>query len=442
MELKRQLGLYTAVLIIIADVIGTGIFMTTGNVLGMVGSSMGVIALWAVGGLLAITGSMCYAELSSIWPDNGGEYVYLRNIFGFLPSFLTGWISLVVGFSASAAITSMTAVIYIDKLVPGALPGALFQKVLASSVIFIFGMVHIIGVRKGGGVQNVLTVIKLLIVFLFVVFGLAMADWASADRLLAVYPVSSGSVLEYGSALVVIMYAFSGWNGATYIAGEIKDPARNLPRALFAGTLIVTVVYLAMNVVFIMSSPGKSIMGENAIGAVAAKNLFGDGIGPVFTFAIIIILLSSVSVQMMIGPRVYHAMARDGMIFNSLQRINPRFQTPDLAIIIQMVITIAYVFIGMDSVISLLIYLGFSLGIFPLLSVIGLVVYRYRNPGARSSYMTPLFPLVPAVFICLSLCMMATSVITKTETSLFALGVVACGVVIFFVWQRLIKKPE
>lgn len=442
MELKRQLGLFTAVLIIIADVIGTGIFMTTGSILGMTGSAPVVLALWGIGGLVAISGSLCYAELASIWPEDGGEYVYLKNIFGFLPSFLTGWISLIVGFSASAAITVMTLVWYLnDFFQSGILAGVWTQKILAASILFIFGIVHIIGVRRGGLIQNALTVLKLLIVFSLIALGFYMADWSNADRLVQTYPrTEGGNAVEYGFALMIIMFAYSGWNGLSYIAGEIKNPRRNLPRALFLGSLSVAVIYIALNVIFLMSTPGTELMGVKAVGAVAAKNLFGGSVAPWFTLSISLILLSSASVQMMVGPRVYYAMARDRMIFRSLERVNERFGTPYLAILIQMFLAIFYVFIGRESIESLLGYMGFSLGIFPLLSVIGLVIMRYRGKAPREGFRTPLFPLVPAVFILLTLGMMITSLITWTKTSLFALGVVAVGIPVFYVWQWMVKK--
>lgn len=439
MELKRELGLFSAVLIIIADVIGTGIFMTTGGVLDMTGSALVVLSLWAVGGLVAITGSLSYAELSSIWPENGGEYVYLKKIYGFLPSFLTGWISLVVGFSVSAAISSITAVDYFNKFFPTHFLATDFgHKSAAALIVVLFGTFHMIGVKKGTFIQNALTILKLLMVFAFLIMGFYMADWNSVSRLTETQK-ETGSFFQYGTALIIIMYAYSGWNGATYIAGEIKDPRKNLPRALFLGTLLVTLIYLAINVVFLISTPGCDLAKESAVGALCATNLFGKNIAPVFTASIALILLSSVSVQMLIGPRVYHAMARERMIFHSLEKVHPTFGTPALAIFIQMVLTVVYIFIGKENIFQLLIYLGFSLGVFPLMSVIGLVIYRYKNKTIEHGFRTPLFPLIPGIYILLSSGMMITSLVTNTKTSLTALAVLVLGTVIFFIWQKIVK---
>ncbi len=438
MELKRQIGLVTAVFIIIADVIGTGIFMTTGNVLGMTGNAGSVILLWGIGGLVALTGSLCYAELASIWPQSGGEYIYLRNIYGYLPSFLTGWISLVVGFTASAAISAMLVVIYLNEFMQGGiLAGIWTQKIVASLIVVFFAAVHIVGVRRGSIIQNLLTILKILLVLALIAFGFYAADWGSAGRLTAVYESAGDkSIIEYGSALLVIMYAYSGWNGTSYIAGEIKDPARNLPRALFFGVLIVGVIYMLLNIVYLISSPGPELMGKDAVGAIAARNLFGEGISPVFTLGIALILLSSVSVQIMVGPRVYHAMAGDGLIFRFLDRVNSKYHTPHTAIIIQAGITILYVFLGMGNVISLLIYLGFALGIFPLMAVIGLIIVRVKHPELSTGYRVPLFPLVPLIYILLTAGMMITSLLTSYKTVLTALGVVFLGIAVYTVWKR------
>lgn len=443
MELNRQLGLTTAILIIIADVIGTGIFMTTGQVLEMTGNALSVIVLFGIGGLIAVTGSLCYAELSTMWPDDGGEYIYLKKIYGLLPSFLTGWISLFIGFSLAAAMSAITAVNYINKLSPGEIfIEGWHAKLLAAAIIFVFGIVHLIGVRKGSFIQNILTVLKLLIIFLFISIGFYFIDWEQSNRLIMSYD-SQGekSILEYGASLIIIMYAYSGWNGTTYIAGELKNPERNLPRALFFAAVFIALIYIALNVVFIMSGTGHEIItdGKYTIGDLAAKRLFGDTIAPFFNAGIVLILLSSVSVQIMIGPRVCYAMAKDKVIFHSLEKISRRYQTPYVAIMIQTVIAIFYAFIGFDTILKMLIYMGFALSIFPFLAVLGMVYWRYKNPEIHRPFKVPLFPVVPIIYLVLSCGIMTTTLITKTIPSLFALGVTTAGIGVFFLWQRFLK---
>jgi APA family basic amino acid/polyamine antiporter len=450
--LKRQLGLTTAILVVVASMIGTGIFITTGTVLKMTHNSFLIMILWVVGGIVAITGSLCYAELATIWPDVGGEYVYLKNTFGFLPSFLTGWISLVVGFSAPVATSSLSLVKYLNQFwhnimqnsgdISNVLSGDWTQRIIAAAIIFIFGSIHIIGVKRGSRIQNVLTLIKLFIVVSLIGFGIYMADWSMSERLISSYSWAEREIPAgipiYGLVLLIIMFSYSGWNGASYIGGEIENPDRNLPRALFFGTLITMLIYIGLNVVFLMSTPGQELMGKDAVGAVASRNLFGTGVSSFFMLGIAIILLSSVSVQMMIGPRVYYAMAQDRMIFQYLAYESPRFSTPSVSISIQMVLAIFYVFVGTAQ--TLMEYMGFALSIFPLLTVIGLIYLRCKKPDLNRPFRVPLYPIVPMIYIVLTLGMMVAGFLAWTRTSWFALLVVVMGIPIFYIWRWIVKR--
>ena len=444
MELKRQLGLASAILIIIADIIGTGIFVTTGSVLGMTGNSAIVLCLWIVGGLVAVTGALCYAELATMWPDDGGEYIYLKKIYGYLPSFLTGWVSLTVGFTASVAITALTLVWYLNEFWSGGiLASSLAQKTAASIFIVFFGLLHILGVKRGGFVQNALTIIKLAIVFSLIIFGFAYIDWNFTSRLTYTAAANESVGLgTYGLSLLIIMFAYSGWNGVSYIAGEIKNPQKNLPRSMFFGTLAVVIIYALLNIVFIMSSPSEQISGSHIVAAIASANLFGNTAASLLILGIALVLVSSVSVQMMVGPRVYYAMAKDKLTFAKLANVHPTFGTPYLAILVQMIIALIYIFIGKDHIEMLLVYMGFSLGIFPLMAVIGLVIMRFKAPEIERPFKVPLFPLVPAIYILLTIGMMVASLIMWTETSLTALGVLSVGVVIYYIWRHFTKEKN
>ncbi|HRZ27245.1 MAG TPA: amino acid permease [Spirochaetota bacterium] len=449
MDLKRQLGPVTGVLVIVADMIGTGIFMTTGNILGMTGNALLVLTLWCLGGLVAITGSLCYAELAAMWPDEGGEYQYLKMIFGYLPAFLTGWISLMVGFSAPVATGSILLVEYIDRFItfagvtdPNVV--ALFtgagQKGIAIGIIVFFTMMHIVGVRRGGYFQNGLTVLKIALVVSLIVLGFWAIDWSNAGRLTALYSPAADSLnlRLTGLALLMVMFAYSGWNSATYIAGEIRDPGRNLPRILLAGTLLTTVLYLLINVVYLMAADGPSIMGKDEVGAIVTSSLFSPGLAGFFTLFIVLILLSAVSVQMMVGPRVCYAMAQDGMIFRSLSAVNDRFGTPHRAILVQMFLAILYIVVG--NAMTLIIYMGFALNIFPLLTVIGLVYMRIKRPDLARPFRVPWFPVIPAFYIAVSASMMIAALMNWTETSLFAIGVVLAGIPVYYLWRRFVSR--
>jgi APA family basic amino acid/polyamine antiporter len=318
------------------------------------------------------------------------------------------------------------------------------QKMLAAGLIIFFGGLHMIGVKRGSTLQNLLTVIKILLVVSLIAFGLSKADWSMTERLFARYVSMSGvqqfNIPQTGLSLLIIMFAYSGWNCTSYIAGEIKNPENNLPRALMLGTLITMVLYLLLNIVFLISTNGTELMGKDEVGAIAASNLFGTGIGGVFTLGIAVILLSAVSVQMMVGPRVYYAMAKDKMIFQSLARVHPRFETPSAAILIQMLLAILYVFTG--SAMTLVIYMGFALNIFPVLAVIGLMYIRHARPDLKRSYRVPFYPVVPLVYISLTVTMMTAALLNWTKTSLFAIAVVIIGIPIFYIWQWCINKKH
>jgi APA family basic amino acid/polyamine antiporter len=324
-----------------------------------------------------------------------------------------------------------------DSAVVLLLSGPWVQKGIAAALVVFFGVLHIVGVRRGGYFQNFLTVLKIMLMVSLIGFGFAMVDWENAGRLVQRYGTAdSGPGLPVtGLALLIIMFAYSGWNGASYIAGEVKNPEKNLPRILLYGTLLTTVFYLLLNMVFILSAPGETIIGKDEIGAIAATSLFGPNISGFFTLGIAVVLLSAVSVQMMVGPRVYYAMARDGMIFKSLSRVHPRFETPALAICIQMAFAVFYIFTG--SAMTLVIYMGFALNVFPVLTVVGLMIMRRREPGLSRPYRVPLYPVVPLIYVTLSIGMMAAAIMNWTTTSLFAMGVLALGVPVFYIWRRL-----
>jgi APA family basic amino acid/polyamine antiporter len=430
-------------MVIIADMIGTGIFMTTGNILGITNNALIVILLWVLGGVVALCGALSYSELAVLWPDVGGEYIYLKKIFGNLPAFLTGWVSLIVGFTAPVATSSMLLVQYLNKFfinihatgITTITDDIFWQKNIAALIIITFGCIHIIGVKRGTAIQNILTVIKIAIVAAFIIAGFYVLDSSAIHRLYAHYgTVETGSIPLIGLSLLMVMFAYTGWNGATYIAGEIVTPEKNLPRIMFWGVTITTVLYILLNIVFLMSTDGINIMNHDEIGAIAANALFGPVASNFFSITIAIILLSSVSAQMMLGPRVYYAMANNNMIFSLLSKISNRFGTPLYAIVLQMILAVVYVYSG--TAMSLVIYMGFALNVFPVLTVIGLMVIRKKHPELKSSYRTPLYPLVPLVYVVLTIIMMIAALCCWTITSAFAIGVLLLGIPVYYIWQR------
>ncbi|MBX7057025.1 MAG: amino acid permease [Leptospirales bacterium] len=453
-HLHRQIGLATAGLVLVANMIGAGIFANTGKIQADVGAPWLVIALWAVGGVMALSGALCYAELGAMMPHAGGEYVYLRTLFGRMWSFLSGWISFVVGFAAPAASTAILSGDYLHQLIQSVAPGSalaqifaepVYQRVYAASLIILFSGIHVLGVRSGSLVQNLLTVLKLFIIGLFLCGGFAVIALGGGSGQLGVAPeaasATGGMALPGWSALAIgllwVGYAYSGWNSATYLAEEIEKPERNLPRAMIIGTVGTILLYVALNILYYLAAPAGEFSGSFLVASIAAERLFGANISVIFKVAFCLLMLSSMSAYIMIGPRVYFAMARDNLFFSYARRINPRFGTPVVSIFFQAALALVYIFTGTyDSIMTLM---GFALMIFPLLTVIGLVIDRYRRPRAERPYRAPFFPLAPAIFIGLSVFTMVGSYLEAPASCLWALLIAAGGVPVYFVWTSIYR---
>ena len=457
--LSRRIGFPTATFVVVTSMVGTGIFVTTGDVLTMTQSSSLVLLLWLLGGLIAICGSLSYAELATMMPQSGGEYIYLRDIFGKLPSFLSGWVSLIVGFSASIAISTIALQLYTEKLfisiseiysVDIQIFENQYTRTLFSSVIVItLGLMHSLGIQLSIRIQNILSIFKISIMALFILFGLLYIDYTQIDRLFTNYSTNLAkadhSLLkdfsQIGLTLLIITFAYSGWNGATYIAEEVKKPERNLPKSLWVGTLITIVFYLLSNIIFLTSMSGEEVMKTKTIGEASAKALFSTHSALTFNIGIILILLSSISVQMMIGPRVYYAMAKDRILFHSLAKVNQKHQTPMVAIFLQMAIVLSYITFNLDLG-WLMTYMGFALSIFPFLTVIGLLYLRRKEPNQTRPYRVPFYPIIPLIFLVGSGVTMVSALFTWSYSSLISIAVVLAGVPVFFIWKKFLIRTQ
>ncbi|MFN3604199.1 MAG: APC family permease [Leptonema sp. (in: bacteria)] len=447
--LKRELGLWTAMLIVMASMIGSGIFGNTGIIQSSVQNSYTVLLLWIIGGIIAIAGALSYAELSTLMPHAGGEYVYLKNIFGLLPSFLTGWVSFIVAFSAPSASAGLLSGEYLHKAFLTIFPEHHFtlflstesgKKIIGTIIIIFFTIVHLLEVKKGSFIQNVLTILKVGLILVFLIYGF----WITLQKPeisffhnLKTTPVNWSGI---GLGLLFVMFAYSGWNGASYLAEEIKNPEKNLPKALIGGTLFVMLLYFLLNLLYYWSTPASELEGKEAVAAISASKLFGNQISTFFNFGFFIILLSTISATIMIGPRVYYAMARDNLFFKFVAYIHPNFGTPIYSFIIQGVLAIIYIWSGTYE--QILTYMGFALSIFPVLSVIGLIYLRYKHPHIKSPYQTPFYPFFPLVFIFFSIFTMIVSFIGRPFECTIAIIAVLAGIPFYLFWIKIIHKDK
>jgi APA family basic amino acid/polyamine antiporter len=443
--LKPELGYFSATNIVIANIIGAGIFTTSGLLMEDLGSPRLMLSLWLLGGIIALCGAVSYGELGAAMPHSGGEYYFLSRVFHPVLGFLSGWVSLIVGFSAPVAASALGFGEYLLGAFPqiaNTLMGGsaevvrIFPKIAALLVIAVFSAVHLKGIRLGSRVQNTLTIIKVFLIAAVITAGLLSGNGTLSNLNKGESPGSGLSGLStIGLALMWIMFAFSGWNASAYLGSEIRKPERNLPASLLTGTVIVTILYLLMNLVYVKALEPDEMKGVISVGGLAMGALFGRGSEILFSLIISFALLSSLSAFIIIGPRVYYAMARDGLFFRTFSRVNPQKNVPSNSIILQGMM--ASVFVVTGSFEQILTYMGFSLGIFPVIAVAGLIKLRLSD---RVPVRLPGFPVAQIVFIIASSAILVLAFIERPAESLVALATLLAGIPVYFLFRN--RKPQ
>ncbi|HCQ98476.1 MAG TPA: amino acid permease [Acidobacteria bacterium] len=438
--LVRRLGPFDGAAVIVSNVIGGGIFFLPAIVAQSAPHPWAVMAAWSIGGVMAFAGAMAYAELSALRPRAGGEYVYLREAFGPLAAFLTGWTSFVAGFSGAIAASAVALASYLSRFVPvaGDLTPLLIiplgpldlvvspQALVAVSVIAALSGVHILGLGPGRVVQNLLAGLKVAILVGFVVLGFAIGDGSSAHFAEGGQVVPSLWVL----ALIPVMFSYAGWNAATYVAEEIREPGRNVPLALGLGTVAVVVIYLALNLLYIYALPISEFATIDArIVDAASEQLFGPLVAGPLAAASVVMIAASISAMILAGPRVYYAMARDGQFPAIAAYVHPRFRTPVVAIVAQSVWAGLLVFSGRFD--QLAEYTGFAVVLFTGIAVTALFVLRRRFPDAPRPFRAWGYPVAPFVFAAASALIVMNALWRSPVTSGTGLLVIAAGVPIY-----------
>lgn len=440
-ELKRTLGLFPATNIVVANIIGAGIFTTSGLLMADLGSPVLLIILWAVGGIIAICGALSYGELGANMPEAGGEYMFLSRIFHPLLGFLSGWVSFIVGFSAPIAASALGFGDYFIRAFPGLsewitentfLGPAAGGKLFAVIVVLAFTLIHSRGINFGSKVQNILTLLKVLLVVGLIVAGLAFGR-GDTGNFSAANTLGSGLAgwKTIGLSVMWIMFAYSGWNASTYIGSEIKKPKINLPGSLIIGTVLVIILYLLLNAVFVYAIPPGEMKGVISVGGLAMGKLFGPGAETVFSLLIAFALFSSLSAYIIIGPRVYYSMSRDGLFFKAVARIHEKYKVPVYSIYLQSFIAIIFILTGTFD--QILTYMGFSLGIFPLLTIAG--SFRIRRTGKIHTRI-PGFPVPQLVYMAAGIIMLVLSFMERPVESSIALLTVTAGIPAYILFRK------
>jgi len=435
--LPRVLGLWDIVSIVIGGVIGSGIFLVPKDMAAAVGGPLLILAVWAVGGLLSFFGALSFGELGAAMPEAGGVYVYLREAYGSLMAFLFGWTLFLV--IDSGAIATL-AVAFSSKYLPhffALSPAA--QKAASVALILFLVAINYVGVRAGANLQNLLTVIKLggligicVVIFLF-------AEGSTAHFVGGAAATSGGGFWgRFGIALIASLWAYKGWESATYSAGETRNPQRNLPLGILIGCLAIIALYIVAQLAYLYVLPASEIARSDRI-AAEAMNLAVGGIGAsVISFIILFSIMGATNQNFICSPRVYFAMAKDGLFFPRIAAVHPRFLTPHVSILaIGAWSIVLSLFFGTFE--QLFTYVVFGQWLFFGLTVAAVIVLRKKRPDLPRPYKTWGYPVTPVVFILAALFIAASALISQLRNSLVGLGIIVLGLPFYFLWKRRSK---
>ncbi|HEX3160279.1 MAG TPA: amino acid permease [Gemmatimonadaceae bacterium] len=436
----RRIGLFSGTMMVIGGIVGSGIFLNPAIVAQRVGTAPLTMAAWALGALVALLGAFIFAELGARHPSAGGGYVYLRDAFGRLPAFLYGWALLLAIATGAMAAVAVTFASYAAPLL-GLPPGG--QTPLAIGAIALLTLVNVLGVRPGTITQNVFTILKLVAIAVLIVAGLtrpalpeatACAAGLACAELVAPSGVM-GLALALGTALVPVLFAYGGWQQTNFVAEEMVTPERNLPRALVVGVLVVGVVYLGVNLTYLQTLGVAGLAASRAPAADAMAMHFGPAGRALIAAGIAISTFGFLNLVILVTPRVYQAMARDGLFFRRFAELHPRFRTPVAAIVVQGAWAIALVLSGTYG--QLLDYVTFADWIFFGATACTLVVYRRRDGAhARAGYRAPLYPVSVALFVLAAVYVVAGAVVSNPVNAVRGTVLLAAGVPVYAYWRR------
>jgi APA family basic amino acid/polyamine antiporter len=427
-ESQNKIGWITGASIVIANMIGAGVFTSLGLQLEFVQDPNYILLLWVLGGLMALSGAFSYAELGVYFKRSGGEYNFLSNIYHPILGYLSGWVSITVGFSAPIALAAISVGDYIQ----------IFEKfplrIFASVIIIIVALVHSFTINNSSRFQVLITFLKIIAIVAFLLFGLTSVD---IEKLYAFNQEGVNfSNYSLAVAFVFVCFSYSGWNAAAYVTGEISAFKKNLPKALIFGTLVVTGLYLFVNYVFLKNASYEELVGQIEVGQIVANNIWGVNGGKMISVIIILILISSISGMIWVGSRVTQVLGEDYLIWKRYAKLNKN-NVPVRAIWLQAFISIAFVYSG--SFEQVLIYSSFIIQLFSLLTVIGLMILRYRNRNEKDSdnYKSPLYPLPQVFFILTSIWVLYFLMLDKPKESIFGILSLLLAAITYFVNRRL-----
>lgn len=434
-RLPRRLGVWSAAAVLVGSTIGSGIFRVPAEVAERVGAVGAMGLLWVLGGLFALAGALTLAELAVLFPRSGGIYVFLREGWGRLPAFLFGWTELLIIRPSALGAIAMLFAEYLRVFVP--LTGA-GVRLVAAGAILTLALANIRSLTWGAAVQNASTLAKVLaLVGLAVLaFGLGDPQRGAFASPIAFAPLSWGG---FGLALVAVMWTYDGWADLTFLAGEVRDPARTLPRALLGGTLAVVAIYLLVNAAYLYVLTPAAMAGRPLVAADAARAVVGGAGASLVAAMVLLSAFGALNGSTMTGPRIFYAMAEDGLFFRPVAAVHPRYRTPWVAIALAAALGIAYVAVRTFEQLAD----AFVLGIWPFYALAVGAVFRLRRhrPDVPRPYRTWGYPFVPLLFLVASVAMLANALVQQPVSTAVGFGVILAGVPVYHLWRRQPKPP-
>jgi APA family basic amino acid/polyamine antiporter len=419
----------TVTAVVIANMVGTGVFTSLGFQLLDIQSGFVILMLWAIGGLIAVCGAMTYAELGAALPRSGGEYNFLAQIYHPAAGFVSGWTSATIGFAGPTALAAITFAAYATSVLPTESPDWL-EKILAVGLVVVLTIVHGSSRRNSGGLQVMFTILKVGVIVSFCLAAIIAVD--SPQPVQFAPSPGDGALMTSGVfavSLIYVSYAYTGWNAATYLSSELEDPQRTLPGILLTGTLVVTVLYVALNFIFLYSAPIDSMKGELEIGFIAAQSAFGDFGGRFTGLILASLLISTVSAMTIAGPRVLQVIGEDFKALRFLAQKNED-GIPGRAIYVQS--TLAIVFILSSSFESILVFAGFTLALNSFATVMSVFVLRSKQPDLPRPYRTFLYPITPIIYLSLTGWTLWFVLMNRPVEGLYGIGIIGSGLVVYF----------
>ena len=444
-KLDRQLGLFDSTMMVVGIVIGSGIFMTTGLMADALPSASLILIVWLLGGLQMLAGALTYAELGAAMPKAGGQYVYLREAYGSLPAFLFGWVAFIAYLTGTNAAIAVAVAEHLGSFYPSisthnivigfdyfSISGG---QIFAISLILILSFINYLGILFGKWIQNVFTILKIGSILFFALAGLFISTGNHIDFSINPTSMSIGSILTgMGIALVAVTWTVGGWEYVTFAAGEIKNPKKNLPLALIIGTVVIFVLYIIINIAYLKVLPMDSLIGELKVGEATAKSLYGPGIAGLFVVVVIISMFGSLNGNILVGPRISYAMAKDELFFSKAADVHPKFHTPGNAIMLQGIWASVLALSGtFEELITLVVFVNFMMWIAASSTVF---VLRKKQPELERPYKVWGYPYVPAFFIIFSSAIMINTFFESPQQSLMGIGLTLLGIPAYLYWKK------